>query len=97
LRENTSRPTPVRRLILADLHGRLDALALIPAENQLTALELIGNDLDLRALRKPPLVALGRVPPAPFVGPGRATKDPAELRRAMVFPIILSDPRRLPD
>jgi uncharacterized protein (TIGR02996 family) len=42
---------PVRRLILTGLGGNVDALATIPADNRLTALDLILDDLDLRALR----------------------------------------------
>jgi uncharacterized protein (TIGR02996 family) len=43
---------PLRRLILGDLFGKVDALELIPQRHSLTALDLIGNDLDLPALRE---------------------------------------------
>ena len=42
---------PVRRLILCDLLGELDALELVPADNRLTALELLGNILAPQALQ----------------------------------------------
>jgi uncharacterized protein (TIGR02996 family) len=43
---------PLRRLLVSDLRGKVDDLALIPADNHLIGLELIGNGLDLREVRK---------------------------------------------
>jgi uncharacterized protein (TIGR02996 family) len=43
--------TPLRRLILSGLGGELQALDLVPTDNRLSALELIGIDLDPGALQ----------------------------------------------
>jgi uncharacterized protein (TIGR02996 family) len=41
---------PIRRLILTGLHGKVDVLASVPADNHLTALDLILDDIDSDAL-----------------------------------------------
>jgi uncharacterized protein (TIGR02996 family) len=43
---------PLRRLVVSELFGKVDDLEHIPADNALTALDLIGNELGLRALKK---------------------------------------------
>lgn len=43
---------PIRRLILTGLRRNLSVLAMLPADNRLTALDLILNNLDLNALRE---------------------------------------------
>jgi uncharacterized protein (TIGR02996 family) len=43
---------PIRRLVLADLCGDVDLVGAIPEGNRLTALDLIGDNIDLRALKK---------------------------------------------
>jgi uncharacterized protein (TIGR02996 family) len=58
-REGAFRQTPIRRLILTGLANKADALALIPPDNCLNALELINCQLDLRGLK-----ALAAVGPA---------------------------------
>jgi uncharacterized protein (TIGR02996 family) len=43
---------PLRRLVVAELFGQVDTLEHIPPDNTLAALDLIGNELDARALKK---------------------------------------------
>ncbi|MFL5512638.1 MAG: TIGR02996 domain-containing protein, partial [Gemmatimonadales bacterium] len=50
-REVAFRLTPTRRLILTGLDNKADALALIPPDHRLDALELIDCQLDLRGLK----------------------------------------------
>jgi uncharacterized protein (TIGR02996 family) len=60
------RTHPFRRLWVWKLEGRADGLALVPADNRLTALDLTGNNLNVNQLKKlakmthfPPLRELG--------------------------------------
>jgi uncharacterized protein (TIGR02996 family) len=46
------RTHPFRRLWLWELDGRADGLHLVPADNRLTALDLIGNNLNVVQLKK---------------------------------------------
>ena len=51
-REEAFDHSPTRRLILTGLGNKADALALVPPDHRLTALELIDCRLDLRGLRR---------------------------------------------
>jgi uncharacterized protein (TIGR02996 family) len=46
------RTHPFRRLWVWELDGRADGLERVPADNRLTALDLIGNDLSVNQLKK---------------------------------------------
>jgi hypothetical protein len=50
---------PIRRLLVSDLRGKVDELELIPGGHHLIGLELIGNGLDVREVRK--LTKLGQL------------------------------------